>query len=109
MPADRGTRRIFGDEKLVKAAGRKTCKFLRACAYAEKKFRHVFGFGQTATIEVITPAERDDTTLAGKTVEFKLFESKAPDMAEQNVFFLSAQEVPLIAEAWGESVLVFAE
>ena len=71
-----------------KLPGAMPAKASAPCANADKKFRHVLRFGQSAAIEIIAPAERNGPALAGEAVKLELPERKALDVTQQGSFFL---------------------
>jgi hypothetical protein len=103
MPADAGARCIFCDEYLLEAAGGVSRKCLCSRAKLAEKFRHVIGLGKAFAVEVIAPAERNGSALAGETVEFELPKRQGFDLPQERLLFLGAQEVRLIPKSFRKS------
>ena len=105
MPADRRAGRIFGDKHLLDRSGRETGKGFRARAKAGEKFRHILRFGKAAAVKIIAPAERHDPALPGKALKLELPEWQGHDKLQKELFFLLAQEIRLISETCGKSII----
>jgi len=91
MPADPGARRVLGHENLLEAAGRNAGECLGTGPNRSQKFRHVLSSGETTAIEIIAPAKRNGTALAGEAAEFKLPEWKRLDIGQKRTLFISKE------------------
>lgn len=80
MPADPGAGRVLGHENLLEAAGRNAGECLGTGPSRGQEFRHVISSGETTAIEIVAPAKRNGTALAGEPAEFKFLEWKRLDI-----------------------------
>jgi hypothetical protein len=60
--------------------------------------RHVLGLRKPAAIEIVAPAERHGSPLALEALKLEFLKRQSFEILKKEGFFLSAQEIRLIAE-----------
>jgi len=99
MPADPGTRSIFGDESVPQFRGSESREIGSLLKQSQQKARNVLGVAPRALTGLVMCPERDDTPLAKIAMKFIFLEMQLSKMFQKYVLFLQRHEVRSVFEA----------